>query len=285
MEEREEKCIDFVLRAIETRLAKNRGNVWSPEAHSDTPENSRIDAAVKIGEKNFAIEHTMIEPYEGHHRQGKQTNTAEAEFLGVLGDVDLNIGVDIALPSNWMEALPKKRQRTKFLKSLASLFRYKLDEIKILPDDDKFFCIGEIDGSGINVVRNGLEELGNSDACLYFVLLADDYKNGRAGRIKRALDEKIPKLHKWETGHKTVLILENRDISLTNWRSVRGEIESNWVDISDIPLDYLYFVSAPHPTWRLYPFIEEREWVPPKPNGLVRVDRIDCSELSLLFGK
>lgn len=283
MDEREEKCIDFVIRAIENRLKQKRGNVWCPETTPQIPRDQRIDAVAEIGEQKFAFEHTMIEPYEGHHKQGVVTHKAETHLRSRLEGLDLNIGIDIALPNNWSDQYPRQKQRQRFITALASLVREKLSDIELLKDDDRFFNIGKIDEISIKVVRNNFEEMDDTGTLPYLILIAGDFQNGRIGRLRRSLDDKLPKLIRWGKDHQTVLILENRDISLTGWHSVRPVIEGLWNESGVIPVDYLYFVNATINKWRLLPFVEEGKWSIPKPSSLVRVDRIDKSELSSPF--
>lgn len=283
MDEREEKCIDFAIRAIEYRLNRKRGKVWCPEVTPDTPRNRRIDAVAEIGERKFAFEHTMIEPYEGFHKQGVVTRKAETHLRKRLEGLDLKVGIDIALPNNWSDQYPKQKQKQRFIEALAILVREKLPEIELLRGDDRFLCLGDIEGIPVEVVRNGFEEMDGSDTRPFLMPFAGDFRNGRITRIERSLDDKLPKLLRWEPSHQTILILENRDISLTGQHSVRPIIEKLWNAAGEIPIDYLYFVNATIDKWRLFPFVEERKWAISKPSGLVRVDGIDKSELSSPF--
>jgi len=220
LDQREEKCIEFVLRTIEKRLMKNRSNVWRPEENRDTPSDRRIDAVARIGGQDFALEHTMVEPYEGHYKQGVVTQKARIYLWKQLEKFDLKVGIDIALPNGFSTLYPKQKQREKFIRALASLIREKQSEIESLGDDDRFYEIGVIGEIPIKVVRNGFEKIGE-DTRPDLLSMAGDYQKWRPDRIQRSLADKLPKLKRWGKDHQTVLILENRDISLTSWRSVR----------------------------------------------------------------
>lgn len=66
----------------------------------------------------------------------------------------------------------------------------------------------------------------------------------RKDRIKRSLDDKCPKLGECKTeGANTVLILENRDISLTNHGLVANAIEELAASRDDMP-DEIFYVDT-----------------------------------------
>lgn len=284
MEENEQKCIDFVLRRLESQFSQVRTEVRCPEENLNTPTDMRIDIVSTIGAEKFAIEHTMIEPYEEHHKQGIATNEAAMNLKADLKDLDLKVGIDVALPSNWSEKFPKKKKRRIFIKKLANLVIEHKVTLESLPDDEMFVSLGEIDGITIRVVRNSFEIYDPSDTCPYLLSLApDNYSLLRSDRIKRSLNDKLPKLCKWQGGHRTVLILENRDLSLTNWHSVRREIEKIWVNEAAPPINYLYLIYTTTNKWRLFPFVENGKWTSLKPNGLVQMEQFNRADLSLVF--
>ena len=264
---REHKCIDAVVRCLESGLRASRGPFTFPENEEDCPPNRRVEALTCIGARKFAFEHTLVEPYEGFIRQGTQTREAEETLRRKLRDVKLPFGIDIVISADWSNRLNGRGERAEFVKRLVSLIRERIGEIQTLEDDGRIHMIGRVDGERVRVGRNGFEQIEESFQP-NIVLSVSNYDSGREERVRRALSSKLPKLSAWGQEADTVLILENRDIQLTNWHSVREIIESEWAGWEKPPVDYLYFVSATHSIWRIFPFVETQKWTLPNRAGL-----------------
>ena len=57
----EGKACDAVVKAIEKRTSKIRAHIRHPEVDRIGPP---VDLRLKIGNQEYAIEHTLIEPFE-----------------------------------------------------------------------------------------------------------------------------------------------------------------------------------------------------------------------------
>ncbi|KAE9627591.1 hypothetical protein [Parasedimentitalea maritima] len=281
MNEREAKCVDAVLRFLEAKMKGVRQDPIFPEQELATPRDRRVELCAKIDGVNFAIEHTLIEPFEGWLKQGRLVSNIENMVRGNLKEHMFSVGIDIIFPTDIVERLSKSKKVKEFVSALSYKLKELSSEIQCWPDNYRVRSIGSIKGVELSACRNSFEEISGADIFPCFFHTAPEFRNiSQRDRVMRALDKKVPKLSRWHSSHTTVLILENQDISLTGWHTVHPIIEKCWLSQDTLPVDYLFFLGAAHSTWRLYPFVEEGRWSTFKPNGLVRVDTFGEDELA-----
>jgi hypothetical protein len=77
----------------------------------------------------------------------------------------------------------------------------------------------------------------------YFV--SGDLEQARTARLQKACEAKFPKLAKWkrDAGARTVLVLEENDISLTNHQRVADALGPAEATMADTP-DEIFLVST-----------------------------------------
>ena len=83
-----------------------------------------------------------------------------------------------------------------------------------------------------------------------------DYEQQRRDRLKRVCDKKFPKLAAWRSkcGARTILVLEENDIQLTNYAIVAETYLSLVRDQFDRP-DETYLVSSCREPWSIWPIL------------------------------
>jgi hypothetical protein len=90
-----------------------------------------------------------------------------------------------------------------------------------------------------------------------------NYEQLRKTRIEIALENKLPKLACWQaSGAKSILILENGDMALTNHVAVADALEANLVNRTDKP-DEIWFVDTTIKSeWTVLRTLSGVEWFP-----------------------
>lgn len=268
---KETRCIDASIRYLESRLDSERTFYACPEDDAAIPINMRIDASFGVGTRKFALEHTMIEPYEGHIKTAALARKAESYLRSQLKGLRFPVGVDVALPSNWHELSSRNRDREAFLRQVAKLIWKEKLTIGKMPDNHRLIDIGSIDGIKITVGRNSFEKIENGEREICLVPMVADYESGRQNRIERSLRDKLPKLKEWSNGYELVLVLENNDISLTNESSIIGILKQLWENENLIPCNFVFYINTSHSTWRLCPIVFDGGWHHTKDSGLLRI--------------
>jgi hypothetical protein len=75
-----------------------------------------------------------------------------------------------------------------------------------------------------------------------------NYDKLRVDRIRKSLNDKLPKLAQWKMRARTVLVLENRDMALSNHWEIANCLEETLKDRDDVP-DQIWLVDALHSRW------------------------------------
>jgi hypothetical protein len=223
----EGKVCDAVVRYLEHRTAASRRNCRNPEPEQ---HHAPIDFACHIGNTLFAFEHTRIEPFENyllfqtyvHH----YLDPVSEMLIGTLPDDVFRLTIRINLQS--LNALKlRKKDQTALLKWISNTApdlpimdkvrdrKRKIEWIRIA-DDFPFY----VSLRRYHVVVKP-----------YFIIgfyIDDDIEKARMPRIYRACAEHFGKLAIWkrEFGARTVFILEDDDLRLTNEPLVIDVLES-----------------------------------------------------------
>ena len=256
----EGKSIDAVLRQIEAREKLTRlDDGRSPDDLHDTDPERRVDYACTVGEQLYAFEHTGIEPFENQIEMGVHNanlfrpiierfdnRTSDAEYWELMYPVEAAIGlvgakiktVQSAL-AEWIEAnwsalpltrygdkypYPTQRETIPGVPFRVSLYRWSLNDFQNSP-------------------LGGRLRLG---PCV-----TGDLEKAREVRLQRACGDKFSKLAKWkhDDGARTVLVLEENDLSLTNHELVANALAVAEAGETKAP-DEIFLVSTSIPqTW------------------------------------
>jgi hypothetical protein len=252
----EGKAIDAAIRQIEARDRISRADDgWSPDQAMDPDTDRRVDWVCTVGGQLYAFEHTSIEAYENQIKMEEQNRTLfepvvqcfdnqvpDTEYWQLYVPVDASSGLERTQVKLVQDAL------IGWIKATATRLpvnRYR--DLPTRPGEDS------VPGVPFGV------SLWRTDGCSPFCgrldirpflphSLAVDLGSLRLDRLKRTYDAKRPKLAKWrhDCGARTVLVLEENDISLTNEQLVANSMMMAEAGMTDLP-DEVFLVSTHHP--------------------------------------
>jgi hypothetical protein len=255
----EGRAIDAVLRHIEARdQAARLRDGRSPDDLNDPDPLRRVDYVCTVGSTLYAFEHTGIEPFanqielEVHNRKlfepilERFNHRPDGELWELHFPVEASTGLRGAridrvrdLLIEWIEknarnlpvtllydryATPSLGQTITGVPFPFSLHRGSLDS-PLFPKE--------------------------SPLCGGFMLkpfVLGDLEHARTARLEKACEDKFPKLAMWkrEDGAKTVLVLEENDLSLTNHQVVADALVPAEAAMSDAA-DEIFLVSTAIP--------------------------------------
>lgn len=260
LERHEGETCDAVLLELERRTGHVRSKVELPE---ETKSGPPVEIVFHLGDQPFAMEQTLIEPFEGHMQLDRQ---AEAHFGPILA------GLKDKLPPQFFELhIPLKAMMGVKKNDLPAvqnaIIAWVLQNGPELPIKQVYNYIGAIPTVAIEGVPFNLRMLrfdGLFPRLQIVHVLEDqaDQDNGRVDRIRRACDKKFPKLAEWKArnGSRTILILEDNDIQLTSPVNVGAAFAEAVTGRQDIP-DETYLVSSCMDPWHAWPvFIDGRSY-------------------------
>jgi hypothetical protein len=244
----EGKACDAVIRHIETREQSLRQDVRSPEREGHT---APVELTCIIGGHPYAFEHTAIEPFEGQielearaHFEPLRTAFSSRILPGeyyelhapagaTLGLTKSQISGAISALDDWIQAegprlglTPLGLKGTPVVRHADAVIPFKVDLYR--------YSFPTPPG-GLSVVHevNNLEDL-------------------RMRRIRRACENKLPKLALWKTlGARTILILEGVDDQLTNPIDVARLVLHAEKAVGNEP-DEIYFVFSAIEPWSVW---------------------------------
>lgn len=264
----EGKACDAVVRAIEKRTGEIRTQVRRPEADGVGPP---VDLQLKLGDQKYAIEHTLIEPFENQIKMEVIVREILDYFkenislpFPSLAYYELQYPVDISLPDG-------KVKRNHALKSLAN-WVYK-NELLLR---DKMHCwTGE--PYDLNHSDHSVQGKPDGFKCVFklrrwpyavpirqkpgFLCLRpiypEDMEPLRRKRLMRAFSRKCEKLQACKAkGVRTVLVLESGDPVLTHFKFRGDLLPGVLAEHPDAP-DEIFLVQTYHDLWEVVPLKQE----------------------------
>ena len=229
----EGKAIDAVLRRIEARdhaLRMNDGR--SPDDLNDLDPLRRVDYVCSVGHVLYAFEHTGIEPFgnqielEVHNQKlfgpiiERFDHRADREFWEFHVPVEASAGLTGGQVKRVQDALIKWIETNAVRFPVTLLYdRYANPSLGETVADVPF---------SVSLHRGSLDSPHfprESPLCGRFTMkyfVSGDLEQARTVRLQKACEDKAPKLATWkrDAGARTVLVLEENDLSLTNHQRV-----------------------------------------------------------------
>jgi hypothetical protein len=248
----EGKACDAVIRHIEARENSQRKDLKHPEMDKkNIPHNKHVELTFKVGELFFAIEHTGIEPFPGQIESSVYSHKLFSPIIErVAGKLPNTEFFKLCVPSKIDTLKPSQ------IASIQEILVNWIEEIApTLPISDYRIAtpIEEVREPEVpfkvmlyryNITPINLTRLGGR---LQLCNIVDDVfiEAERKKRIYTACNKKYPKLFEWkkEDHARTILVLEENDINLTNHQLVINA----FIDIDNkIPTkpDEVYLVST-----------------------------------------
>ncbi len=245
----EGKAIDAVLRRIEARdQAFRMDDGRSPDDLNDPNLLKRVDYVCTVGRMLYAFEHTGIEPFgnqielEVHNQKlfgpvGERfDHRADREFWELHVPVEASAGLTSGQVNRVQNALIKwiEANATRFPVTLL-YDRYANPHLGETVADVPF---------PVSLHRGSLDSPHfppEGPLCGRFTMkyiVSGNLEQARTVRLQKACEDKYPKLAAWkrDEGARTVLVLEENDLSLTNHQLVTDALlpaEANIPDSAD----------------------------------------------------
>jgi hypothetical protein len=218
----EGKACDAVIKVIEARENHQRSNVRFPEAELHA---APVEVVCHIGDVLYAFEHTGIEPFAGQIRGGKNY----CRFVEPLqAALDHNLipedSVELMMPHGAIDKL-SARDYARVAAILIEWVRVTAPNLERADIGRRIIPILNIHLEGVPfpVSLHRSRAMGGMRNRFYVSsYLGTDIEPAREQRVQTGYDKKIGKLNHWKDngGARTVLILEENDIQLTNHHNV-----------------------------------------------------------------
>lgn len=274
----EGKACDAVTRVLEQVYGGQRAEQSSPEQEGDPDP---VDFAFRIGATRFAMEHTGIEPFEGHVHMNAQGATHLQPIIDqVAGRLPTTDRYELHMPVGALRTLGRRQLRTvqralaEFVAQqapslpLAAPGRYVTPVVKHALPDVPF-----------PVAVHRVSTLGIQEPFTIIQLVDGTLESQRQDRLRETCTRKFPKLARWKTKARarSVLVLEDNDMILTNAEYVWRAYAAAEASFADRPDDVYLVMTFVDDTWWVAPLrlgsrtyfdldMEERitEWDPAK---------------------
>jgi len=246
---------EAIVRRIESRDQRVRANVRFPEKEQHA---FSVEATFEIGDQLYAMERTGIEPFEGHM---KMEGEAERHFVPIVdalkGYLDTAALFELYMPVDAFRG----RRKTK----VRSIQRKLIDWVKATAPTVQKPTIAYRGNSTGLVNISGVPfavSLSRFEPPLFpgkhFQIrpVVGGGEQARADRIKKAIEDKFPKLTGWkcDAGARTILVLQCNDIQLTNPANVTETFVPQANARKDRP-DETYLVMSCMQPWLGYPIL------------------------------
>lgn len=261
MPSNEQELCEHVVRMIEEELGVARSEVTYPEKDQSAPP---VEMRVIVGNHSFAIEHTLIEPFEAAIQTGRHfvelTNAIVQELDGTMPGAGT---YRLYFPENPTDGRHRRTHaalREKivaWVRGAAAELAGAVPERGPRPFHFDRSLETEIDTLTLKLQRYAdWAEDGRHDGRLFhYRLMAGDgnVEPRRLSRIKRALDAKFPKLEACAAlGDVTVLILEWNDFVLSNEVVIAEALDTALAERDFCP-DYIFIAGTTiDEEWHLY---------------------------------
>lgn len=260
MDRHEGKACDAVARRIEAREGGKRSDPRFPEKEKHP---APVDFTCRIANRLFALEHTLIEPFEDHIELVRK---AQAHFdpirerlAGALPQTEHFV---LHLPVKAMLKL-KGRELERIQAAIVDWASCVAPTLPIARRDNWIFDLTyqPIRGVPFEVALHRVT-IGGPVGQLSVVHLVDrDIEEQRTSRIRAGCNKHLPKLAFWREKHdaRSVLILEHCDIQFTDAELIYLALVKIEQEASDKPDEVYLLSSADDKRWPLYALrIEER---------------------------
>jgi hypothetical protein len=242
-------ALDAVLKRIESRDGTRRSNVIDPEGAKDTVP---IDLACRLGGLEVALEHTGIEAFPGQIRLNKEAAILfdpVVERFKALARSDECI--QLLVPIDATTAL-KRKDIPEVQKALGDWIEQSAPEAPLSRYPRHLLPITDVAPAGVpfNVSLHRFGDCGAMGGTFWYVRHTGPLEGGRYERLAQARDKKFGKLNIWKgkNGARTILVLEDADISLTNEQLVADTFVSVEEGRNDVP-DEVYVVTTFTKPW------------------------------------
>ena len=247
----EGQACDAVLHHLERRAGAARAGMRFPDKER---HQAPVELVCTIGDQLYAIEHTGIEPFEGHMRgNAEDERLIQPIVAGVAGRLPQQEEFQLQIPAGAMEGV-RGRDVNTVQRLLIDWIIASAPNLRIPPRGrmDTRVQSTQIPGVPFTVKLHRLESRIFRGE-LQVVHVVSDVEDLRLERVKTALKKKMPKLAIWkkDAGARTVLVLEENDIQLTNCHVVTDAVLQAEQTLGRAA-DEIYLVTTSFTPWQVH---------------------------------
>ena len=249
----ERKACDAVARALERLSASVRTNAYSPE---DRGASAPVEYVFDLGGIKYAIEHTVVEAFAGQIHTGVNFESFIDPIVAALdhhmpppGRFDLVFAINPGSDRKPRIIAAAQQAIIEWINVTAAELHNECPEQPSRSRKPRGFRSSRkatVAGIEMTLQRETIwSEPGIAHGRLFVSRFAPrDYETLRAERIATAMSKKLPKLKIWTGGGaRSVLVLENRDISLSNHIAILEAAEAALAGRNNPP-DELWLVDT-----------------------------------------
>jgi hypothetical protein len=253
----EGKVCDAVVRRLEEREQSLRTNIRSPELQG---HKFPVELAFNLRTQLFALEHTGIEPFDGHMELEAQTEKLFAPIKeGLKDSLGTEALFELYLPVHALRGR-KPKELSEIQKTIIEWVKATAPTIPKRPwPDRRGERIGPVKVAGVpfDLVLIRFEPPSVPGRHFEMRHTVENLEKQRSDRIQAAIDKKFPKLASWKTNEnaRTVLVLEENDIQLTNPALVADAFLPLAKERSDTPDETYLVASFPNENWWMWPIL------------------------------
>jgi hypothetical protein len=247
----EGKACDAVLQHLERRTGVSRTGLRFPDREGHP---APVEVVCTIGDQIYALEHTGIEPFEGHMRGSADNDRLIQPIVcGVDGRLPPAEEFELHIPIGAMEGL-HRREVSSAQRLLIDWIVASAPKLWIPPPGRKDTRVQPTHIPGVPFAVKLYRLQGRIfRGKVQVVHVVSNVETRRVERISIALKKKMPKLASWkkEAGARTVLVLEENDIQLTNSQVVTEAVLKSEEELGRAA-DEIYLVSTSFAPWHVY---------------------------------
>ena len=202
----EGKVCDAIIGYLEAREGAQRTGLRSPEEELHTDP---VELVWTLGSQLYALEHTGIEPFEGHVQLEAKAKLHFDPIREMLAGALPPGVVELHLPAKAMQGLKKPAIR-EIQQAIADWVRVTVPTLATRQYSDYIGDIGPVTVPGVPFKLRlfRFETLGFPDRFQIVHSVTGDRGKARTDRIQRACEKKFPKLAAWKAreGARTCLL-------------------------------------------------------------------------------
>lgn len=239
----EGKACDAVVRVIEMARGAIRANVLLPERER---HRAPVEYVCSIGERRYAFEHTGVEPFHKHIELERKAKLHFGPIIeGVVGRLPTDTHFKLHVPIKATLDLDRRElalvQKTLIEWIVANAASQPTARLDGYIHDIRY---KRIEGVPFEFSLHRVQVGGRLGRLAIVHLVERTIETERRERIRIAYDKKLPKLDWWrKAGAETVLILEDRDIQISNETLIAKTARSVEAELANVP-DELYLVTT-----------------------------------------
>ncbi len=259
MELNEGKACDAILRHIEVREGALRSHI---KCLDGAPPNAQVELVCTIGSRRYAIEHTGIVPFDQfikfNNNRNDWSELINKELAADLPEGDayrLIIPYNVDFAKTDRKAPHIRKSLIAWIKSFAlTLPRHSASELMEFANP---ITIPNVPFP-VKLIRLAKHSGHDNSQRLQIIRAVDEEgKTQLTQSITKACDRKFNKLHWWknERQAKTILLLENPDIQISNSSDIAASFLSIAKDRSNRPDETYLIDTFDNAIWYLWPLL------------------------------